>query len=64
VRVNGLYRHGFMIAPEVADVASCLAEALVSGDVADAGTFADFRGAARWPELLHGAFSVAPALSH
>jgi glycine oxidase len=53
-----------MIAPEVADVASCLAEALVSGDVADAGTFADFRGAARWPELLHGAFSVAPALSH
>ncbi|WP_250514092.1 FAD-dependent oxidoreductase [Caballeronia sp. INDeC2] len=64
LRVNGLYRHGFMIAPEVADAASRLAEALVSGDVADAETFSDFRGAARWPELLHGAFSVAPALSH
>jgi glycine oxidase len=64
LRVNGLYRHGFMIAPEVADTACQLAEALVTGDVASADSFADFRRAARWSELLHGEFAAAPALSH
>jgi glycine oxidase len=62
LRVNGLYRHGFMIAPEVADAACRLADALASGDIADAEAFSDFRSAARWPELLHGEFAVAPAL--
>ncbi|KND57696.1 Glycine oxidase ThiO [Candidatus Paraburkholderia schumanniana] len=64
LRVNGLYRHGFMIAPEVADTACALGEALLSGDVASADTFADFRGAARWPELLQAGFARMPALSH
>ncbi len=61
VRVNGLYRHGFMIAPEVADAACALADALIAGTVRDAASFAQFRGDARWPELLHGAFAAVPA---
>jgi glycine oxidase len=61
LRVNGLYRHGFMIAPEVADAACALADALIGGTVRDAASFAQFRGDARWPELLHGAFAAVPA---
>jgi glycine oxidase len=61
LRVNGLYRHGFMIAPEIADAACHLADAIVSRTVADEDTFADFRSHARWPELLHGAFADAHA---
>ncbi|MDR5879267.1 FAD-dependent oxidoreductase [Caballeronia sp. LZ032] len=68
VRVNGLYRHGFMIAPEVADAACRLAEALIAGNVASHASFDEHRRAARWPELLHGAADTvatpAPALSH
>jgi glycine oxidase len=59
VRVNGLYRHGFMIAPEVADSACHLAQALISGEVADHDAFTAFRDAARWPELLHDETAVA-----
>ena len=61
IRVNGLYRHGFMIAPEVADSACALADALVGGAVRDATSFADFRRAARWSDLLHGAFAAVLA---
>ncbi len=61
LRVNGLYRHGFMIAPEVADAACALADALIGETVRDAASFAQFRGDARWPELLHGAFAAVPA---
>ncbi|WP_250452413.1 FAD-dependent oxidoreductase [Caballeronia sp. ATUFL_M2_KS44] len=59
VRVNGLYRHGFMIAPEVADSACALADALIGETVRDAASFDDFRRRARWSELLHGAFETA-----
>jgi glycine oxidase len=59
LRVNGLYRHGFMIAPEVAGAACELAQALASNAVSGEDTFADFRGNARWPELLHGVFANA-----
>ncbi len=51
--VNGLYRHGFMIAPEVAQAAAALAQAALSGTLAGADAFAAWRGAARWPALLH-----------
>jgi glycine oxidase len=51
--LNGLYRHGFMIAPAVAESAAEFAQALLSGRVRDAGEFADWRAAARWPALLH-----------
>ncbi|MDR5855584.1 FAD-dependent oxidoreductase [Caballeronia sp. LZ062] len=61
LRVNGLYRHGFMIAPEVADAACALADALVGGTVRDAASFAQFRSDARWPDLLHDAFAAVPA---
>ncbi|KWN73109.1 cytochrome C biogenesis protein CcdA [Burkholderia ubonensis] len=55
--VNGLYRHGFMIAPEVAHAAVAFAEAALSGTpggtFGGADAFAAWRGAARWPDLLH-----------
>ncbi|KWO86419.1 cytochrome C biogenesis protein CcdA [Burkholderia ubonensis] len=55
--VNGLYRHGFMIAPEVAHAAVAFAEAALSGALGStfggADAFAAWRGAARWPDLLH-----------
>ncbi|TCW76793.1 FAD-dependent oxidoreductase [Burkholderia sp. SRS-46] len=51
--VNGLYRHGFMIAPEVAHAAAALAQAALSGTLGGADAFAAWRGAARWPDLLH-----------
>ncbi|KVN19406.1 MULTISPECIES: FAD-dependent oxidoreductase [unclassified Burkholderia] len=50
--VNGLYRHGFMIAPEIADAAARFAQALVERTVKDADTFAAWRCDARWPALL------------
>jgi len=53
LRVNGLYRHGFMIAPEVADTACELARALAARSVSGPDSFDDFRHRARWPELLH-----------
>jgi glycine oxidase len=62
LRVNGLYRHGFMIAPEVANAACELAEALAARTVANADAFAHFRQSARWPELLHAEFAAVPAL--
>jgi glycine oxidase len=53
LRVNGLYRHGFMIAPEVAQTASGLAEALLSGRIATPDSFDEWRAQTRWSDLLH-----------
>ncbi|GLU34428.1 FAD-dependent oxidoreductase [Trinickia caryophylli] len=53
IAVNGLYRHGFMIAPEVARTAAELARALVERRVADADGFAAWRGGSRWAQMLH-----------
>lgn len=53
VTLNGLYRHGFMIAPEVAATAAELAVAVLVRKVADAGGFAQWRRAARWAQMLH-----------
>jgi glycine oxidase len=61
VRVNGLYRHGFMIAPEVADTARALAEALLSGTIRNPDSFDEWRARTRWSELLHGEHA-APVL--
>ncbi|MGA7782538.1 MAG: FAD-dependent oxidoreductase, partial [Paraburkholderia sp.] len=52
VRVNGLYRHGYMIVPEVADEAVRFAVALLDGRIGDADAFADWRRDARWSELF------------
>jgi glycine oxidase len=52
LRVNGLYRHGYMIAPEVADTARALAEALIGGAITHPGSFDDWRQQARWSALL------------
>ncbi|SFJ91962.1 glycine oxidase [Paraburkholderia megapolitana] len=53
LRVNGLYRHGYMIAPEVADEAVRFAAALLERRVADVDAFATWRRDARWSELFH-----------
>ncbi|WP_414443724.1 FAD-dependent oxidoreductase [Burkholderia sp. 22PA0106] len=54
--VNGLYRHGFMIAPEVAQAAIEWVQAWFGGAPglhrADADAFAAWRAAARWPDLF------------
>jgi glycine oxidase len=55
IRINGLYRHGYMIAPAVAAQAARLARAVLSGVVADADAFAAWRAAAPWPALLQAA---------
>ncbi|PZR41857.1 FAD-dependent oxidoreductase, partial [Paraburkholderia fungorum] len=52
LRVNGLYRHGYMIVPEVADEAVRFAAALLDGRIGDADAFADWQRAARWSELF------------
>jgi glycine oxidase len=52
LRVNGLYRHGYMIAPEVADSARALAEALLGGAITTPDSFDDWRSRARWSALL------------
>ncbi|CAH2791526.1 MAG: Glycine oxidase ThiO (EC [uncultured Caballeronia sp.] len=52
LRVNGLYRHGYMIAPEVADSARALAEALLGGVISDPDSFDDWRRQAHWSALL------------
>jgi glycine oxidase len=58
LRVNGLYRHGFMIAPEVADAAAQLARALLAQTVSGPDSFDDFRHRARWSDLLHTEHTV------
>ncbi len=55
IRINGLYRHGYMIAPAVAAQAARLAQAVLSGAVADADAFHAWRAAAPWPALLQTA---------
>ncbi|MFC0575305.1 FAD-dependent oxidoreductase [Paraburkholderia solisilvae] len=53
LRVNGLYRHGYMIAPEVADEAVRFALALADNKLADADAFTNWKQGARWNELFH-----------
>ena len=53
LRVNGLYRHGYMIAPEVSKAAAALASALLEGRPSEADGFAALREASAWPQLLH-----------
>lgn len=53
LRVNGLYRHGYMIAPEVANAAARFAQTLLEGSIADADAFAQWRRDARWSSLFH-----------
>lgn len=61
LRVNGLYRHGFMIAPEVADEAARFAQALLDARVSDADSFESLRRASRWGAMLHVQGAHEPA---
>ena len=63
--VNGLYRHGYMIAPEVSKTAADLASAVLAGQLKDAESFDALRAASPWSTMLHctGAqASAAPAV--
>lgn len=51
VRVNGLYRHGFMIAPAVTQAACTVAQAWLDDG---AGALPAVRASARWPEMYGG----------
>lgn len=53
LRVNGLYRHGYMIAPEVSATAAELAQALLAGRCKDAEAFAALRETSPWSSMLH-----------
>lgn len=55
LRVNGLYRHGYMIAPEVAHEAAAFAQALLDARVRDDDGFQAWRAASRWPALYRTA---------
>ncbi|WP_206950916.1 FAD-dependent oxidoreductase [Trinickia acidisoli] len=55
--VNGLYRHGYMIVPEVSRAAADLAAALLTGQVKDADAFGALREASPWATMLHCAAS-------
>jgi glycine oxidase len=61
LRVNGLYRHGYMIAPEVSKAAVDLADALLMGKLKDREGFTALRGTSRWPAMLHFASPSEPA---
>lgn len=56
VRVNGLYRHGFLIAPAVTEAACAVVGALLKGDPAAHAVPA----ALRWPGMIE-AVTEAPA---
>ncbi|TKC90806.1 FAD-dependent oxidoreductase [Trinickia terrae] len=51
--VNGLYRHGYMIVPEVSACAARLAAALLEGRITDTDAFAEWRANERWAPMLH-----------
>lgn len=51
VRVNGLYRHGFMIAPAVTQAACSVAQAWLDGG---AVALPALRAAARWSDMYRG----------
>lgn len=53
IAVNGLYRHGFMIAPEVAKTAADLCLAVLTRRIVDADGFAQWRRNTRWAPMLH-----------
>jgi glycine oxidase len=50
VQVNGLYRHGFLIAPAMLDAAMALVRRLLGGE---GGRWEDWRDAQTWPSIYH-----------
>ena len=51
--VNGLYRHGYLIAPAVTEMAARLAAAILTKQITDADTFAAWRQRERWAAIMH-----------
>ncbi len=60
LRVNGLYRHGYMLAPEVSRAATDFALACAEHDLAQADTFDSWVAEARWPTLFARDVQVSP----
>jgi glycine oxidase len=61
VRVNGLYRHGFLLAPEVSRHAAALVLALLAGQIRDGAAFDAWREAAQCPTLFSRSGASLPA---
>lgn len=57
LRVNGLYRHGFLIAPAVTELACAAATTWLDGG---ASALPALRTDTRWPETLRGALFEVP----
>ena len=53
LRVNGLYRHGYMVTPEVIGQAARAAQALLACELDTAEQFDAWRTQSRWPALMH-----------
>ncbi len=51
IQINGLYRHGFLIAPAMLDAAMALIRQLMTTPTAEA--FSDWRSAQRWSSIYH-----------
>ena len=60
LRVNGLYRHGYMVTPEVIGQAAGAAQALLAGEVASAEQFDAWSARSRWPALMHRQPAAGP----
>ncbi|MGI4859777.1 MAG: FAD-dependent oxidoreductase, partial [Janthinobacterium lividum] len=63
IAVNGLYRHGFMIAPEVVHEAVALVHAVLDEPRDARAGFAAWRAATSWPALASGASPTLSRLS-
>jgi glycine oxidase len=61
LRVNGLYRHGYMVTPAVIGQAARAAEAMLAGELGNAEQFAAWSARSRWPALMHSLSAAEPA---
>ena len=60
LRVNGLYRHGYMVAPEVIAQAARCAWAMLASELDTHEQFEAWRAQSRWPALMHRLPAACP----
>lgn len=53
IAINGLYRHGFLLAPAVTALATNLVLAILNDQCSHAESFNDWRDQASWPSILY-----------
>ncbi|WP_226806164.1 FAD-dependent oxidoreductase [Candidatus Vallotia cooleyia] len=62
LRVNGLYRHGYMIAPEMTRETAWLTGAFLDAQIRDTDDFSVWCAASRWP-MLYRTATLQPSLT-